>query len=124
MNVVRIFIRYGSWPTLFFGMSAIIVWLGALDAGLIAMFGVLILAISLSFLFEKLLPYQKIWNTALDYRPRDFVHALVNTLLNRLLLFCLPILAALGLTGHWWPTNWPYWLQVLFAVIILDLGIE
>jgi sterol desaturase/sphingolipid hydroxylase (fatty acid hydroxylase superfamily) len=36
----------------------------------------------------------------------------------------LPAATVFGRSHGWWPAQWPFWLQVLLAILVLDLGIS
>lgn len=116
-------LRYGFWPVLFPGMSAWIIYLAATGHGILPMLGVLALAIALTFLIEQIIPYQPKWNRSHGDLRRDWLHAVVNLTLNRALLWTLPLFAWMSISGNVWPTDWPFWVQVVFAILILDMGI-
>lgn len=70
---------------------------------------------------ERSAPYEPAWNDARSDSRRDLVHAVVNegTLVASLLL-----VGSIGLSDHApWPTSLPVALQMLIAVLVLDLGI-
>jgi sterol desaturase/sphingolipid hydroxylase (fatty acid hydroxylase superfamily) len=84
---------------------------------------VVLAAIVVSFVAERIAPYEPGWNEAHGDTWRDVVHAIVNegALVGSLLV--LP-----GLTEHLplvsvWPHGWPFALQVVMAVLLADLGI-
>lgn len=123
MSVIHGFFRYSTWPLLFLGMSTWVIWLAAAGAGLLPLFGVLGIAIIFAFIAELAAPYQQQWNRSYQDQLRDWIHALINLTVNRLLLWSLPLFAWMGIAGSFWPETWPFWAQVIFAVLILDFGI-
>lgn len=86
----------------------------------------LLLFVSIGFMFvsERVIPYVPAWNEGQGDRSRDLLHFVVNTTSNHLSLLVLPAVAALGLTPHGWPSRWPFWVQVLLAILLLDLGVS
>lgn len=123
MKYIQRLFRYLTWPLLFFGGSAAIIGLGGSGAGMPPLFAVLVGAVAFSFIAERIIPYQPDWNRDHGDTVRDWLHAAVNLTLNRSSLWLLPFFAWLTLGGGLWPRDWPYGLQVVFAVVILDLGI-
>lgn len=123
MPVLRPLFRYLTWPLLLFGFGGAIIALAATDAGVPALFAVLAGAIAFSFLAESIIPYQAAWNHENDDTVRDWLHAVVNVTLNRAALWLLPLFTWMAIGGGLWPQHWPYLLQVVMAVVILDLGI-
>jgi len=123
MRILQTLFRYLTWPILFFGFSDLVIVLAASNAGLLPMMGVLVGAIGFSFLAERILPYQKAWNSGHNDTVRDWAHALVNLTLNRAAVYLLPLFSWMAIGGGVWPHDWPFYLQVILAVMILDLGI-
>ncbi|WP_111657464.1 sterol desaturase family protein [Isoalcanivorax indicus] len=123
MGYVKSVARWLAWPVLFFGFGGAIVMAGGRDSGVIVMLTILAAALGYCFLLERLIPYQPDWNRSQGDIGRDVLHALVNLTLNRASLWLLPVFAILALGGGVWPHQWPYLLQVLMAVLILDAGI-
>ena len=58
-----------------------------------------------------------------DKDPRDLLHGLVNTATNHSGVLLLPMLALAIPASSVWPDDWPFWLQVVMAIIVLDLGV-
>ncbi|MAD70737.1 MAG: fatty acid hydroxylase [Alcanivorax sp.] len=123
MSFTKVLFRYGTWPMLFFGFGGAVVWLASANVGVWPMFAVLAGAVAFSFFAERVIPYQPDWNRTHGDVARDWLHALVNTTLNRAALWLLPWLTWTALGGGFWPHTWPFALQVVFAALILDLGI-
>lgn len=123
MRLAEVLFRYAAWPVLFFGFGGAIIWLAAADAGLWPMFVVLAGAVAFAFFAEVAIPYQPDWNRSRGDGVRDWLHATINTTLNRAALWLLPWLTWMALGGGFWPHAWPFALQVVFAALILDLGI-
>lgn len=80
-------------------------------------------AIGAMFLLERAIPWQPDWNRSHGDALKDFLHGVVNTGLNYAGLALLPLLAHL-VPQTPWPAQWPFWLQVIFAIVILDAGIS
>lgn len=116
-------LRYCAWPLLMFGFGGLAIALAGSGAGFASLLTILLAAILYSFAIERLIPYQPQWNRSHGDTGRDLLHALVNSTLNRAGLWLLPLLAWMGIGGALWPLHWPYWTQVLLAVLLLDLGI-
>lgn len=116
-------LRYFAWPLLMFGFGGAAIALAGRGAGLPTLLLLLLVAILYSFAIERLIPYQPRWNRSHGDAGRDLMHALINTTLNRAGLWLLPLLAWMGIGGELWPQQWPYWAQVLLAVLVLDVGI-
>lgn len=110
-------------PLFFFTFIGTAVTLASLDASPAWLLPLLLLAIAVSTLCERLWPYRPAWNQARNDSARDVIHAAVNESLNLLSVAAIPLIAPwlpdLGL----WPTHWPLGLQLLLAIPLADLGI-
>ena len=121
--IFKILIRYGLFPILFLGGNALGVAMVAAGAPLWQRLFILLAAIGIMFSAERALPYNSSWNLDHGDRWRDIAHAIVNTTLNYMGIWLLPSFASISIFAGSWPDNWPFWLQVLFAVVVLDAGI-
>ncbi|PHV27505.1 fatty acid hydroxylase [Janthinobacterium sp. BJB426] len=83
----------------------------------------LLLALLTSFLAERCLPYDGAWNHDHGDGWRDTLHAFVNEALYLLGLAAFPLLAGYLALGDFWPGTWPFWLQLLLAILLADCGI-
>lgn len=92
-------------------------WPGALALALVPV------AIAASFGAEWLVPYQRDWNRQRGDSGRDVLHALVNETASVVTVSSVPLLAALAPYPAAWPRDWPFWVQVVFALLVLDFGI-
>lgn len=110
-------------PVLFLG--GVGAMLAAVGAGLplATLYAVLAAAVALSFLAERLIPYEPAWNGVQGDTPRDWAHAVVNEALHAASLASIPLVAALVPWQGVWPDAWPLWAQLLLAVAVADLGI-
>lgn len=121
--MMRRLVRYGYFPLVFLGLNGAAI-LGVENGfGTGFLFGLLGLAILVSFLAERLLPYNPDWNREHGDVGRDLAHAIANEGAQLVNLLILPFLAATMAVGDLWPHAWPFVLQVLFAVLVLDFGI-
>lgn len=117
-------LRYLYAPCFGFGLIALaIVLVGDWHLGLWCLAFLLLLAIGLSALVEAQVPYQPEWNQPRRDAWRDRIHAVINETLNSLGVLSIPLLATLLPVHDLWPHAWPFWLQVLMAIIVADLGI-
>ena len=105
-----------------FGVGSII-WIIGSGEPVVWAWSVLAAAILLSFIFERLIPWQVKWNRSMQDSVRDWLHFIVNTSLNHSGLLLLPMMAALAPASGLWPHDWPFWLQVIVALLVLDFGI-
>ncbi len=77
----------------------------------------------LALLSEKLVPYDVLFNKPQSDVKGDVIHAFVNESMSILGILSIPIIASVMFFPSFWPTTLPLWLQVLFAVLIADVGI-
>lgn len=105
------------------GMNAAGLWVVGSGAPKVWLFGLLLLAICLSFGAERLLPYSRDWNRSHGDARRDSLHALVNEAANFSTLLLLPVFTAVLAIEGAWPYSWPFLAQVLFSILVLDVGI-
>ncbi|WP_408951635.1 sterol desaturase family protein [Lysobacter sp. Hz 25] len=97
-------------------------WVGDRHGPALWLLPLLGLAVALSFLAERRWPYDPHFNQDHGDRARDVAHAVVNEALNLLSIASVPLLAA-WMPWQWWPTHWPFALQLSLAVIGADLGV-
>jgi sterol desaturase/sphingolipid hydroxylase (fatty acid hydroxylase superfamily) len=117
---LRFFARYLYVPTLILGLNALALYLMA-EGYRYVWLGLLILTvIALSFLIERVLPYEEDWNRAHYDVRKDVAHGVVYEIAYVLTLGTL-LLISLKLS-RW--SLWPQWLpiavQFLLAVLIAD----
>lgn len=123
MPHVRAGLRLGYAPLLLIGVNGLA--FEAISSGRPWwILGSLLLgAIVLSFVAERVLAYNADWNRSHGDRQRDVLHALVNEAANFSTLLLLPVFIQLAPGSDLWPNQWPFLLQVLFAILVLDAGI-
>jgi sterol desaturase/sphingolipid hydroxylase (fatty acid hydroxylase superfamily) len=124
MALARSLARYGTFPLFLFGMNGSIIFLVGEGAPWAFPMLVLLLAIVLMFVIERLIPYQSAWNHSHGDATRDFAHFAVNSLLSHAGVLLLPLLASLASFERRWPSDWPFWLQVGASALALDVGIS
>jgi len=86
---------------------------------------ILLIALGFALVCERLAPYQLAWNASRGDRARDTVHLVVNESLVAISLAGLPLIAdaSVMVNRAFWPARWPWLLQILFALLVFDLGI-
>ena len=80
-------------------------------------------AIAVSFLVERIIPYEETWNEPRGDSLRDALHALVNEASVYAGAALIPVLTLLSPAAGFWPDAWPVWAQLVFAILVADLGI-
>jgi len=110
-------------PVFFFGFIGAGVYLLSQQASPGWLLVLLLTAIGVSTLCERLYPYRSAWNHGHGDTPRDVMHAVVNETLNVLSVTAIPLLAYVLPDTGLWPDHWPLGWQLLLALPIADLGI-
>lgn len=105
------------------GVNGTVIALAGSGAPKVVLIAVVLAAIALSFTVERLIPYEEDWNRSHDDAGRDAAHVVVNESLMLASLAMIPLVAAIRGPGLWWPHDLPFWIQVLLAVLVADLGI-
>ena len=119
---VRSVIRYTHLPLLLVGANGIVVWAAATGHEW-AVIAVIAIALAWTFLAERLASYEPDWNVDRGDTGRDFLYAVLNESLNVASVALLPLLANTLTLADLWPSDLPFVVQVLGAVLVLDAGI-
>ena len=85
------------------------------------LFLLLLAVIGMSFLMERVLPYEGIWNQTHNDMGKDVAHGIVYETVN-LITFFVFILISSVLLPEWsvWPQSLPIVVQFLLAILIVD----
>lgn len=110
-------------PLFLIGGNAAGLYLVAEGASLFWLLPVGLFFILFSVWAERLAPYDRAFNLPQGDTRRDIIHAVVNETLSVAGVATLPFLALVFERPTLWPTDLPLWLQLLFAVLIADVGI-
>jgi sterol desaturase/sphingolipid hydroxylase (fatty acid hydroxylase superfamily) len=123
MPIVRSIIRVFYAPAFFVGFLSVAIALvgGGAPAWVLPI--LLALALAVSALAERLAPYEPVWNQSHGDTARDVTHAIVNETAIALSVFALPLAATFVPDFGLWPSDWPLWVQLGFAIIVADFGI-
>lgn len=116
-------LRHGTFPLFFVGFNGAALALIAAGAGDAARYALLLAALATMLVIERAIPWQPEWNRSHGDVASDLAHGIVNTLLTYALVSALPRLTALLPWPALWPAHWPLAVQVLAAVLVLDLGV-
>lgn len=123
MPVLRHLIRFGYAPLLLIGVNGAAIHMIVEGSAAWAPGLLLLATVGLSFAAERVLPYDASWNRPQADRRRDLLHALVNEFSSFSAILALPVLTQVLPGTDAWPTAWPFILQVLFAILVLDAGV-
>lgn len=123
MHHVRVALRLGYAPLLLLGVNGLAFYAVSRGSASWKLGALLLAAIAVSFASERVLPYNPDWNRSHGDGARDTLHALVNEASNFSTLLLLPIFTQLAPGSGLWPTGWPFVVQVLLAILVLDAGI-
>jgi len=123
MTEIRAFLRVAYAPFLLVAINGIAFATIERGGSLWALGVLLVGAILLSFGAESLLPYNIEWNHSHGDRSRDFVHAIVHEASAWAGLLLLPLVTSFTANAGTWPSSWPFVLQVVLGVVVLDAGV-
>ena len=118
---MRALARYGYVPFMLLGLNGAGIALAAAGAPKYWLLVILALAIAVSFLVERIIPYDASWNHERNDTARDRIHVAVNETLIRASVATIPLLAAIVPAPGIWPSSWAFVAQVLIAIAIADL---
>ncbi|MEL6287504.1 MAG: sterol desaturase family protein [Pseudomonadota bacterium] len=121
-GALRSLIRYGYVPFMLIALNGAAIALVAYGAPYWTLALVLGAAIGAAFLAERLLPFHDDWNHSHGDGGRDVAHAVVYEISNLNSILLLPLIAWFIPWDGIWPTEWPFALQVLIAVVVADFG--
>lgn len=79
----------------------------------ITVFGLLL------FLLERILPFNKAWLQGEDWNL-DFIYYVVNYIIKIVAQFGFIWLSHYLVLLEWFPQHWPFWLQVVLVLVIID----
>lgn len=84
---------------------------------------IVLVLIAVSFVGERIAPYERDWNQNKGDRLRDIFHAAVNEGSVAASILLVPIIATAMPFNEAWPDHWPLWSQLGVAIIMADIGI-
>ena len=122
--MITFILRYAYAPFMLVGANGVAAWLITSGASKPWLLAPLIGAIAVSFAVERAIPYEDAWNRDIDGDSlRDALHSFVNESLALVSVAAVPVLAVLIPGGAGWPNDWPFVVQLLFAVLVADFGV-
>jgi sterol desaturase/sphingolipid hydroxylase (fatty acid hydroxylase superfamily) len=99
------------------------VWLAGRHAPHWYLAMIVVAGIAASFIAERILPVDVVWNRDQGDQRRDLVHTVVNEGLAGASLASLPLLSAAFTVTDIWPAGLPFVVQALGAILVFDLGV-
>jgi sterol desaturase/sphingolipid hydroxylase (fatty acid hydroxylase superfamily) len=117
---LRLFARYLYVPTLILGLNSLAVYLMAEGYRYVWLAFLILTAIALSLLIERVLPYEEDWNRAHDDVRKDVAHGVVYELAYVLTLGTMLLISLNLPRWNLWPQWLPIAVQFLLAVLIAD----
>jgi len=105
------------------GFNGTAIALIAADAPHALLAPLMLAAIAVSFLVERVIPYRELWNEPQDDVARDVAHAAVNETFALASVLALPAIASVVTVWQVWPDGIPFVAQVLLAIVVFDFGI-
>ena len=119
----RRLVRWGFLPVMLVGVNGTGWWLASRGAPKWQIVVLLLVAIGVSFAGERVVAYLNDWNRSMGDARRDVAHAAVNEALQILSLLSLPVMVELLAIEGIWPTEWPFVVQVVASIIVVDFGV-
>jgi len=123
VNRLRSAIRFGYVPFQLVGVNGSALAAISAGAGVLVLLPLFALSVAVSFLAERFLPYNAAWNEPRGDVGRDTLHAVVNETLSTASVSAIPAVASLGFGFPVWPHHWPFLVQTLAALLVLDFGV-
>ena len=103
MPLIRIIIRVAYAPVFFVGFLWSAVTLAEKGAPLWGLPILLVMALAISFVAERVAPYERAWNRSDGDNGRDLIHAVVNETSIFLSVLAVPLVAGLIPNFGVWP---------------------
>ena len=115
-----LFADYGYVPVMLIGVNGLALGLAANGVPLFCVGALALVALGLTFLVERVRPYQPDWNSANGDTGKDAAHGIVYELSNINAILVMPAITWLMPWQDIWPRHWPLWGQVVAAVLAAD----
>ncbi len=115
-------VRNSHLALLLVGANGAVLWAASTGREIAVVAGVAG-ALSWTFTAERIAPYDRAWNIDRGDTRRDLAYAALNETLNAVSVIALPLLATRVTVVDLWPTELPFVIQVIAAVLVLDAGI-
>lgn len=121
---MAVLVRYLAYPVIVIGGAAVAIGLLSAGSGFWRI-GPPILAIAalLVAALERMLPYDSSWNRDHDDTRTDIAHLIGNLAVSHASLAAFAVTRPTWHGAALWPAHWPFWLQALLGLAIVDLGL-
>jgi sterol desaturase/sphingolipid hydroxylase (fatty acid hydroxylase superfamily) len=120
--MLRLFARYGYVPFMIIGLNGCALVLAANGTALWIVSSLILVAIGVALLMERVLPYERAWNESHGDTTKDTTHGFIYELSNLAGILLLPLIVSVVPWHGFWPSPWPLWIQLLGAIVIADMG--
>lgn len=122
--IPRATILYATYPIVVLGGATILVTAQSAGWGYWPLAPIVLVAAAVTVaLLERVQPYTPTWNLDDGDARLDILHLLGNVAISQIsiALFAAarPLWPGFGL----WPDAWPFWMQGLLALVVVDLGL-
>jgi sterol desaturase/sphingolipid hydroxylase (fatty acid hydroxylase superfamily) len=123
MSMLRLFARHGYVPFMLIGINGCALLLTAAGIALWKVSLLVVVAIGVSFLMERVLPYELAWNESHGDTGKDTTHGFVYELSNLAGLLWLQLIVSAVPWHGFWPRQWPLCVQLLGAIVLADMAV-
>lgn len=110
-------------PAMLLGFNGVAIWVIGSGVPPIWLLPLVLAAIATSLLVERIIPYEPAWNRDRKDTRRDLIYGVAYEASVYSSVAMIPVLTLLLPASGIWPGQWPLWGQVLFAILVADLGI-
>ncbi len=118
---MKTLLQISYFPLFLMGFMGAGIYVSQQQLGFTFILLLMALALIISFGIERTIPYNQNWNQSRGDGLRDAIHFMVNESMNYSGIFLLAFLPSLALSPNLWPQQWPFFLQVLLALLVFDI---
>jgi sterol desaturase/sphingolipid hydroxylase (fatty acid hydroxylase superfamily) len=120
MSLLRAAARYAYAPMMLVGANGVALYITAGNAPVLIVAALAPVALAFTFLIERVLPYEPLWNKSHGDQAKDVIHGVVFEISNLYGILLLPVLTWLMPWHSFWPFQWPLWCQFIVAIVVTD----
>lgn len=114
-------VRWLYAPIMLIGFNGVAIWMIGAGAPIVALLPLALLAIATALAAEFVLPARHLWQCPHRDRARDAMHMLVGFSLITTGIVAAVALGPRPLHGLGWPSDWPFAVQVIVAIVAFDV---